>query len=236
MSLMNHSFWEVLAASFSPEVWEMLLPALPATIAMVLISSLIILVLGQALGVVLAVTGPTGIVPVKPLYAVLNVIVNILRSLPSVIMIILMIPVARLLFGRSYGTEPFIIAIAAVVIPMYARLVESSLLEVSKGKVEAAKSIGCNSVQILFRVLLPEALPSQIRGFTVAAISVVSMTALAGMFGGGGIGDLAVRYGYERYDHDLLFATIYVLVAIVMLIQGIGNLSSKLILKKRKLV
>lgn len=236
MSLMDHSFWEVFLASFLPSVWQSIAEALPATLIMVLISSLIMLVLGMIIGVVLTVTRPDGIVPISPLYSVLSAIVNCLRSLPSVIMIILMIPVARLMFGRAYGTEPFIIAISACVIPMYARLVESSLLEISKGKLEAAESIGCTNCQIIFKILLPETLPSLIRNFTIATIAVVSMTALAGMFGGGGIGDLAVTYGYQRYQHDLLFATIYVLILLVQVIQGVGNLISKMILKKRKLL
>lgn len=233
---MDHSFWEVFLASFAPGVWAQIIPTLLPTLEMVLLSALFMLVLGMILGVVLVITRDEGLVPIKPLYTVLNGIVNVLRSLPSVIMIILMIPVARLIFGHSYGTEPFILAIVAVVVPMYARLVEDSLLELSKGKTEAALSIGCTNGQILWHVLLPETLPSLIRGFTLATISVVSCTALAGMFGGGGIGDLAVTYGYQRYDHDLLFACIYVLIIIVQVIQGLGNLSSHLILKKRRLV
>lgn len=236
MSLMDHSLWEVFVGSFSADVWAEILDVLPSTLLMILVSSLIMLVLGMALGILVVVTRPDGIAPVKPVYTVLNGFVNFFRSLPDVIMIILMIPIARLLFGRSYGVEPFIIAGAAVVTPFYARIVESSLLELGKGKTEAAESIGCSGWQILTQVLLPETLPSLIRGFTTAVISIVSITALAGMFGGGGLGDLAVRYGYERYEHDLLFACIYVLVAIVMLIQTTGSLSSGHLLKKRHLV
>jgi D-methionine transport system permease protein len=151
-------------------------------------------------------------------------------------MIILMIPVARLLFGKSYGTNACIISIAASCIPMYARIVESSLLEISKGKIEAAKSIGSTNFQIIFRILLPETLPSLIRGFTVAVIAVISMTALAGMFGAGGIGDIAVRFGYQRFQHDVLFASVYVLIVLVQLVQCIGNFTSKQILKKRNLI
>ena len=119
---------------------------------------------------------------------------------------------------------------------MYARIVESSLLEIEKGKIEAAKAIGSTNISIIFRILLPETLPSLIRGFTVSVITVLSMTALAGMFGAGGIGDIAVRYGYQRFQHDRLFACVYILIILVQLIQGIGNLVSKQILKTRNLV
>lgn len=236
MSLMDHSFWEVFLASFSADVWQQILAVLPTTLIMVAISSVLMLVFGMLLGILVVVTRPDGIAPMKPVYTVLNGFVNFFRSLPDVIMIIVMIPIARLLFGRSYGMEPFIIAGAAVVTPFYARLVESSLLELGKGKTEAAESIGCSGWQILTQVLLPETLPSLIRGFTTAVISIVSVTALAGMFGGGGLGDLAVTYGYQRYDHDLLFGCIYVLVALVMSIQTVGNVASGHLLKKRHLV
>ena len=159
-----------------------------------------------------------------------------LRSLPQMVMIILMVPVARLIFGKSYGTNACIIAIAASCIPMYARIVESSLLEIEKGKIEAARSVGSTNRQIVFKVIIPETLPSLIRGFTVAVIAVISMTALAGMFGAGGIGDIAVRFGYQRFQHDRLFACVYVLVILVQLTQGIGNLISNRILKTRNLI
>ncbi|MBQ1572288.1 MAG: ABC transporter permease, partial [Clostridiales bacterium] len=182
------------------------------------------------------VTNPDGLVPLKISYSVSGWIINCLRSLPQMIMIILMIPVARLIFGKAYGTNACIIAIAASCIPMYARIVESSLLEIEKGKIEAAKAMGSSNLNIIFRILLPETLPSLIRGFTVSVITVLSMTALAGMFGAGGIGDIAVRYGYQRFQHDKLFACVYILVILVQLIQGIGNLISKQILKTRNLI
>ena len=172
----------------------------------------------------------------KIIYAVSDWLINCLRSLPQVIMIILMIPVARLIFGKSYGTNACIIAISATCIPMYARMVEGSLLEISKGKIEAAKSVGSTNFQIIFRILLPETLPSLIRGFTVAVITIISMTALAGLFGAGGIGDIAVRFGYQRFQHDVMFASVYVLTAFVQLIQWLGNFISKQILKKRNLI
>lgn len=236
MSLLDTPIWEVIRGSFAPEIWARLAPAILETLYMTALSSVIMLGLGLLLGILLTVTNPDGLVPVKILYSGSGWLINCLRSLPQMIMIILMIPIARLFFGKSYGTNACIIAIAASCIPMYARIVESSLLEIAKGKVEAAKSIGSTNFQIIFRILLPETLPSLIRGFTVAIIAVISMTALAGMFGAGGIGDIAVRFGYQRFQHDVLFASVYVLIALVQLVQWIGNFTSKQILKRRNLI
>lgn len=236
MSLLDSSFWEVFLASLSPEIWKELWGPIGETLYMTVISSLIMLVFGVIIGILLDITNPNGLIPLKISYALSGWLINCLRSLPQMIMIILMIPVARLIFGKSYGTNACIIAIAASCIPMYARIVESSLLEIDKGKVEAAQAMGSRNISIIFKVLLPETLPSLIRGFTVSVITVLSMTALAGMFGAGGIGDIAVRYGYQRFQHDRLFACVYILIVLVQLIQGIGNMVSKKMLKTRNLV
>ena len=235
MSLLNNPFWEVFKASFSPEVWKGIWPATLDTLYMTLIASVITLLSGLLLGIVMTITAKDGLHPVRPFNASMGWLINCLRSLPQMIMIILMIPVARLVFGRSYGINSCIIALAASCIPMYARIVQSSLLEIAKGKVEAAKSMGSNNMQTIVRVLLPETLPSLIRGFTVVVIAVISMTALAGNFGAGGIGDIAVRFGFQRFQHEVLFACVYVLIIIVQIIQFVGDLASKLILKKRHL-
>ncbi|HPU62523.1 MAG TPA: methionine ABC transporter permease [Mobilitalea sp.] len=236
MSLLDTPLWKVIKGSFAPEIWERIAPAIWDTLYMTVLSSLIMLIVGLFIGILLAVTNPAGLMPMKALYSAFGWIINCLRSLPQMIMIILMIPVARFFFGKSYGTNACIIAIAASCIPMYARIVESSLLEISRGKIEAAKSMGSTNIQIIFRVLLPETIPSLVRGYTVAIIAVISMTALAGMFGAGGIGDIAVRFGYQRFQHDVLFATIYVLVILVQIVQWTGNLISKHMLKKRNLI
>ena len=236
MSLLDSSFWEVFLASLSPEIWKDLWGPIGETLYMTAISSVIMLMFGIVIGILLDITNPNGLIPLKVSYTLSGWLINCLRSLPQMIMIILMIPVARLIFGKSYGTNACIIAIAASCIPMYARIVESSLLEIDKGKIEAAQAMGSKNISIIFKVLLPETLPSLIRGFTVSVITVLSMTALAGMFGAGGIGDIAVRYGYQRFQHDRLFACVYILIVLVQLIQGIGNLVSKRILKTRNLV
>lgn len=236
MSLLDTPIWEVIKASFTLEIWQRLAPAILETLYMTILSSLIMLMFGLLIGILLTVTSPDGLIPMKMIYSILGWVINCLRSLPQMIMIILMIPVARLIFGKSYGTNACIIAISASCIPMYVRMVESSLLEISKGKIEAAKSVGSTNAQIIFRILLPETLPSLIRGFTVAVIAVISMTALAGMFGAGGIGDIAVRFGYMRFQHEVLFASVYVLAALVQLVQWLGNFISTRILKKRNLI
>lgn len=236
MSLLDTPLWEVIKASFAPEIWSTILPAVSDTLYMVAISSAITFALGLLLGVLLTVTNPNGLVPLKVLYSGSGWLINCLRSLPQMVMIILMIPVARLIFGKSYGTNACIIAIAASCIPMYARIVESSLLEIAKGKIDAAKSIGSTNLQIILRIMMPETVPSLIRGFTVAVIAILSMTALAGMFGAGGVGDIAVRFGYQRFQHDVLFAAVYVLIVLVQIIQLSGDFVSRQILKKRNLL
>ncbi len=160
MSLMDNPLGAVIASSFSSAIWSKLWPSIFDTLYMTALASLIVLVLGLAMGIVLTVTSPDGLFPMKGLYTVMGWFINTLRSLPQMVMIIMLIPLARLLFGKSYGTNPCIIAIAASCIPMYARIVESSILEIGRGKIEAAKSIGSNNFQILFLVLLPETLPS----------------------------------------------------------------------------
>ena len=206
MSLLDTPLWEVIKGSFSAALWQEIASSITDTLYMTVIASII------------------------------SWIINCLRSLPQMIMIILMIPVARLLFGQSYGTNACIVAVAASCIPMYARIVESSLLEIDKGKIEAARSIGSTNPQIIWHVLLPETAPSLIRGFTVAVIAVVSMTALAGMFGAGGIGAIAVRFGCERFQYDKLFACVYVLIVIVQVAQWGGTLLSTRLLKQRNLI
>ncbi|MCR4868336.1 D-methionine transport system permease protein [Lachnospiraceae bacterium C10] len=236
MSLENTSFWKVIQSSFSQAIWKEVGPAVWDTVYMTVVSSVIMLLVGLIFGIILTWTDKGGIRSLPLLNGPFGWFINILRSLPQMIMIIIMIPVARGIFGQSYGTNPCIVAIAASCIPMYARMVESSLLEVEKGKIDAARSLGSSDFDIVFRVWIPEAIPSLVRGFTVSVIGIISMTALAGMFGAGGIGDIAVRYGYQRFQHDKLFACIYVLVVIVQLTQSAGNWISDHIRKKRGLM
>lgn len=236
MSLRNHSFWEVLQSAFTQKVWDTLWPAIWDTLYMVAVTAVITLIFGIALGLFLVLTNDDGLYPLIAFNRTLGGIINGLRSLPQIIMIIVMLPVARLIVGQAYGVNACIIALAASCIPMFARLVESSLLEIPKGKIEAAKAMGSDNFRILFRVMIPESLPSLIRAFTVALIAIISMTALAGNFGAGGIGDIAVRFGFQRFQHDVLFATVFVLIIVVQFVQLTGDLFSKLLLKKWHLI
>ena len=236
MSLYKYSFWEVLKHSFSAEVWEQVIPAISETMYMVGVSSVFVLVFGILLGLVLVMTSKEGLMPCKVVHTILGAVINCFRSLPQVIIIIVMLPVARALVGKSYGSNACIISLVASCVPLFARLGESSLLELDKGKIEAAKAMGSGNYRILFTIMVPETLPSLIRAFTNAVVIVISMTALAGSFGAGGIGYIAVTYGYTRFQHDLLFATIIVLIVIVQAVQLVGDTISKLILKKRHLI
>ena len=235
MSLYKYSFWEVLKHAFSAEVWERVVPAISETMYMVAVSAVFVLVFGVLLGLVLVMTSKEGLVPCKSVHTVLSAVINCFRSLPQVI-IIIMLPVARALVGKSYGSNACIISLVASCVPLFARLVESSLLELDKGKIEAAKAMGSGNMRILFQIMVPETMPSLVRAFTNAVVIIISMTALAGSFGAGGIGYIAVTYGYTRFEHDLLFATIIVLIVIVQAVQILGDTISKIILKRRHLI
>ena len=236
MSFSKYPFWEVIRHAFSKEVWDTIFPAVWDTLYMVLLSAVITLILGVLLGIALSVISKEGVRPVPVLNETAGTIVNCLRSLPQMIMIIVTLPLARMILGQSYGVNACIIALEASCIPMYARLVQGAFAEIPKGKIEAAKAMGSSPATIVFRVMLPEAIPSIIRGFTVALIGIISMTALAGSFGAGGIGDIAVRFGFNRFYHDMLIASVLVLIIMVEIAQVFGDLISKLILKKRQLI
>jgi D-methionine transport system permease protein len=236
MSFSKYPFWEVIAHAFSKDVWDTLMPAVWDTLYMVCLTAVITFVFGTALGIILAVTSDDGLVPLSAVNKTLGAIINCLRSLPQIIMIIVTLPLAKAILGKSYGVNACILALAASCIPMFARLVQSAFVEISKGKIEAAKAMGSSTPRIIFTVLLPEAFPAIIRGFTVALIGIISMTALAGNFGAGGIGDIAVRYGFNRFQHDMLVAAVLVLIIMVQAVQIIGDMISNMILKKRHLI
>jgi D-methionine transport system permease protein len=204
---------------------------------MVSVSAIFVLFFGTIIGLILAATRKSGLVPsLFPVNVMIGGTINVLRSLPEVIMIIVMLPLARVITGKSYGSDACIIALVASCVPMFSRLVESILLEIAKGKVEAARAMGCGNLKILLKVMIPETFPALIRAYSIALIALISMTALAGNFGAGGVGDLAVRYGFNRFQHDILFATIYSLIFMVMGVQIIGDLLSRLISKKWHLI
>ncbi|HEY5586935.1 MAG TPA: methionine ABC transporter permease [Ruminiclostridium sp.] len=233
MNLNNSSLFEVLKSAFGKDVWGIVAPAIKDTLYMTILTTIFTLFLGIVLGIILVVTDKHGIHPLPVFNKILGAIVNVLRSLPSMILIILTLPLSRLFIGKAYGPEACIFALVASCVPMFGRLVESSILDVTKGKIEAAKSMGTPNYYIVTKVLVPEALPSLVRAFTVAVIAIISITALAGSFGAGGLGDVAVRFGYSRFKTDMLIAAVFVLIVMVQLVQFIGDAVSKHIIKKR---
>ena len=193
------------------------------TLYMTLFSSLIAYVIGLPLGVLLVITDKDGIAPFPFLNKVLGVIVNLIRSVPFIILLITVMPFTRAIIGTTLGSSAVVIPLIIGSAPYIARLVESSLKEVDKGVIEAAQSMGATPFQIIFKVLIPEAKPSLIIGSAIAVTTILSYSAMAGFVGGGGLGDIAIRYGYYRYETGTMLITVIILVLIVQLIQEMGN-------------
>ena len=212
----------------------MLLEGTRDTLYMTLVSTFFGYVLGLPLGILLAVTDKEGIHPNAVVYKVLDVIVNILRSIPFLILLILVIPLTKLIVGQSYGSSATIVPLVIAAAPFIARMVESSLQEVDEGVIEAAKSMGAGTRTIIFRVLLVEARTSLIVGVTIALGTILGYSAMAGVVGGGGLGDIAIRYGYYRYQTDIMVVTIVILVLIVQVLQALGMMLSKKLDRRNK--
>jgi D-methionine transport system permease protein len=194
-----------------------------ATLYMTLASAFIAYLFGLPLGVALVVTDAQGIRPLVHFNRALGAIINIVRSVPFIILLIAVIPFTRLVVGTSIGSTASIVPLALGAIPFIARMVESSLKELDSGAIEAAQSMGASLGQIISRVMLPECLPSLILGATITVITLIGYSAMAGTVGGGGLGDIAIRYGYYRYQNDLMVLTILLLLLIVQGVQTIGN-------------
>ncbi|MDY3918903.1 MAG: methionine ABC transporter permease [Candidatus Limivivens sp.] len=207
---------------WTKEVIQMIAEGVWATLAMTLISTLFGYVIGLPMGVALAVTDKEGLMPNKVVYKVLDVIANIIRSIPFLILLILLIPLTRLIVGKSYGSAATIVPLVIAAGPFIARMVESSIKEVDAGVVEAARSMGAGNWRIITRVLLVEARTSLITGATIATGTILGYSAMAGTVGGGGLGDIAIRYGYYRYQTDIMVVTVVLLVALVQLFQTVG--------------
>ena len=197
------------------------------TLYMTLASTLIAYLLGLPMGIALVVTAPGGLKPNKIIYKILDVVVNIVRSIPFLILLMLLIPFTKLIVGRSYGATATIVPLSMAAAPFVARLVESSLLEVDHGVVDAAQSMGAGTWSIIWKVLLAEARTSLIVGATISLGTILGYSAMAGVVGGGGLGDIAIRYGYYRYQADIMIVTVVLLVALVQILQIIGTRLSK---------
>ena len=197
------------------------------SIYMTLISTLIAYAIGLPLGVILVVTAPGGLRPSKTLYKILDFVVNIVRSVPFLILLITIMPLTKLIVGKSYGPAATIVPLALAAAPFVARLVESSLLEVDHGVIEAAQSMGAGLFTIIFKVLLAEARTSRIVGATIALGTILGYSAMAGVVGGGGLGNIAIQYGYYRNQLNVMYAAVIILVVIVQVLQIIGTRLSK---------
>ncbi len=207
----------------SADAWLLLLEALWETVYMVAVSGGVSFLLGIPLGVLLYVSREGRILEHRTANRVLGGIVNAGRSVPFIILMVAIIPMTRLLTGTSIGTTAAIVPLSVAAIPFVARIAEGALNEVPPGLVEAAQSMGASPLQIVTRVLLPEARPGLINGMTITLVTLVSYSAMAGAIGGGGLGDLGIRYGYQRFDGTIMLATVVVLIALVQLLQMIGD-------------
>ena len=199
---------------------------------MLSVSAVIAAVIGIPLGILLVVTEKGNILSCPVLNKPLAFIINMIRSIPFIILMVAIIPFTRMVAGTSIGTTAAIVPLTIAAIPYTARMVETSIREIDFGLIEAAESMGASPFQIIWKVLIPEALPAVIQNMTVVIVSLIGSSAMAGTIGGGGLGDLAIRYGYQRFQADVMVATILVLIVLVQLIQFVGNYFSRKTNKK----
>lgn len=204
-----------------------IIKAIIETLQMVSISLVAGSLLGIPLGIVLVITKNGGIVKNKAIFSIINNIINVVRSLPFIILLVAIVPFTRFVVGTSIGTKAAIVPLIVYIIPYIARLVENSLLEVNSGIIEAAEAMGATAIQIIWHFLLPEALGSLILTLTTATIGLIGATAMAGTVGGGGIGDVAISYGYQRFDTGVIVITVIILIVFVQAIQSLGNILAR---------
>ncbi|GAP41757.1 methionine ABC transporter permease [Flexilinea flocculi] len=214
------------------EFKDLLLIATWQTLYITFISTFLAYLLGVPLGIWVVVTAPNSIAPNRTVNEILGGIINIGRSIPFIILLVAVLPFTRWIVGTTIGPTATIVPLTIAATPFVARIIEQSLVEVDSGLIEMGEAMGATSWQIIFKVLLPESLPSIIRGVSITIINLIGYSAMAGAVGGGGLGDLAIRYGYYRYQSDVMIVTIILLVIIVELIQLIGNYSAKRIDKR----
>ena len=207
----------------SPALINLLLASLTQTAIMVSASALLSLVIGLPLGVLLVVTSPGHIFPRPLLNRSLGTVVNLVRSTPFIIMMVAIIPLTRLITGTSVGTNAAIVPLTVAITPLFARLAETAMREVDRGLIEAVEAIGATPFQIIAKVIIPEALPGIIAGETVTLISLIGYSTMAGTVGGGGLGDLGIRYGYQRFMPEVMLTVVVILVAIVQVVQFAGD-------------
>ncbi len=215
------------------DILSMLIEGTGDTLLMVLISTAFGYVIGLPVGIALTVSDTNGIAPNRALYKVLDGVVNVTRSVPFLILLILIQPLTKLIVGKSYGTVATIVPLTLAAAPLVARMVESSLKEVDEGVIEAALSMGAGKGTVIAKVLVPEARISLLIGVTISLGTILGYSAMAGVIGGGGLGDIAIRYGYYRYETKIMIITVVVLVLLMQVLQWIGNLLSKKLDRRR---
>ncbi len=218
------------------EIVELVGTAAWQTVIMVFFSTVFSLILGFPIGVLLCISAPEeqgGIKPMRVLNEVLSRLVNVLRSFPFLILMIVLFPLSRMILGRSIGTEAAIVPLSIAAAPFVARVIETALKEVDRGVIQAARSMGSTNWQIVIKVFIPEALPALVSGMTLTIINLIGYSAMAGTIGGGGLGDLAIRYGFQRWRSDVLLGAVIVILLMVELIQVIGNAISAALLRRR---
>jgi len=219
-----------LKAKFVPLV----VPATVQTLEMVFFATLFAIIIGLPLGVLLYVTDKErGIKKMPVLNQVINRIIDIFRSVPFLVLMIVLFPLCRIIVGKAIGTEATIIPLTIAAAPFVARLVETALKEIDPGVILAAQSMGSTNTQIIFKVLIPECMPALVDGVTMTIINLIGYSAMAGAIGGGGLGDLAIRYGYQRFQNDVLIASVVVILILVGIIQIAGTRISSAMMKKR---
>ena len=206
---------------------KILLPAINETLYMVFYSALFAIIIGFILAIVLTVTCDSGLKPNKVIYRILDFIINILRSVPFVILMIAIIPLTKFIIGKSIGVKAAIVPLTFAAAPFAARVIESALREVDSGLIEAAKSFGANTMQILFKVMVKEALPSIVKGITLTIVNLIGYSAMAGAIGAGGLGSVAMNYGLYRFQNNIMIYTVILLIIIVQVIETLGNVIYK---------
>lgn len=208
--------WELFVEEFPFALWE--------TVYVTLLATAFAIVIGLPLGMLLVAGDKNGVRPMPPLLMkVINVVINLLRSVPFLILMVMVIPMSRLIIGTAVGTKASIVPLVVAAFPFVARLVEGSLREVNPNIIETAQSMGATPLQIMLKIMLPESVPSLISNFTIAVTTILSYTAMSGAIGGGGLGKIAISYGYNRYKYAVLLLAVIVLVVLVQVFQSIGT-------------
>lgn len=219
---------------WTSEMTIMMWDGVKETLFMTLLSTLFGYILGLPMGIALAVTDKSGIKPNAAAYKILDVIANVVRSIPFLILLILLMPLTKLIVGKSYGTAATVVPLTVAAAPFIGRMIESSIKEVDHGVIEAAQSMGASNMTIIIRVLLVEARTSILVGVTIALGTILGYSAMAGIVGGGGLGDIAMRYGYYRYEKEIMIVAVVLLVVLVQIFQTLGmKMSAKLDRRKR---